>query len=207
MNFQINKNKTVDDFKTYIKKFEKPEDDYNPKHAKKISTPSNYYVLDRVRSLYQWVLRNSILDLRHSYIHNDDDFKQLKGDIENYIRNKIRSRSDGTIYMKVKDIVFDGSQEQYKDYLVKNKTKLISVVRKIVDDINGFINGEAEFDKNKPVLNDEFIKEEVVEEEVVVEEEEQPEEKPVVEEEKKIFIGVSLSLKSLMEEINNELSD
>ena len=160
-----------------------------------------------MRSLYQWVLRNSILDLRHSYIHNDDDFKQLKGDIENYIRNKIRSRSDGTIYMKVKDIVFDGSQEQYKDYLVKNKTKLISVVRKIVDDINGFINGEAEFDKNKPVLNDEFIKEEVVEEEVVVEEEEQPEEKPVVEEEKKIFIGVSLSLKSLMEEINNEESD
>ena len=109
--------------------------------------------------------------------------------------------------VKVKDIVFDGSQEQYKDYLVKNKTKLISVVRKIVDDINGFINGEAEFDKNKPVLNDEFIKEEVVEEEVVVEEEEQPEEKPVVEEEKKIFIGVSLSLKSLMEEINNEESD
>ena len=41
----------------------------------------------------------------------------------------------------------------------------------------------------------------------MVEEEEQPEEKPVVEEEKKIFIGVSLSLKSLMEEINNEESD
>ena len=154
-------------------------------------------MLDRVRSLYQWVLRNSILDLRHSYIHNDDDFKQLKGDIENYIRNKIRSRSDGTIYMKVKDIVFDGSQEQYKDYLVKNKTKLISVVRKIVDDINGFINGEAEFDKNKPVLNDEFIKEEVVEEEVVVEEEEQPEEKPVVEEEKKIFIDYSLRVSKI----------
>ena len=119
MNFQINKNKTVDDFKNYIKKFEKPEDDYNPSHAKKLQTPSNYYVLDRIRSLYQWVLKNSILDLRHSYIHNDDDFKQLKGDIENYIRNKIRSRSDGLIYMKIKDIIFDGNQDQYKDYLVK----------------------------------------------------------------------------------------
>ena len=203
MNFQINKNKTVDDFKNYIKKFEKPEDDYNPSHAKKLQTPSNYYVLDRIRSLYQWVLKNSILDLRHSYIHNDDEFKQLKGDIENYIRNKIRSRSDGLIYMKVKDITFDGNQDQYKDYLVKNKTKLFSLVRKIVDDINSFLNGEAEVDRNKPVLNDDHIKEEVVEEVPVIEEESPP----VTEEDKQIFIGVSLSLKSLMEEISNESSD
>ena len=203
MNFQINKNKTVDDFKNYIKKFEKPEDDYNPSNAKKLQTPSNYYVLDRVRSLYQWVLKNSILDLRHSYIHNDDEFKQLKGDIENYIRNKIRSRSDGLIYMKVKDVTFDGNQDQYKDHLVKNKTKLFSLVRKIVDDLNGFLNGEAEVDKNKPVLNDDYVREEVVEEAPVIEEEAPA----VVEEERKIFIGISLSLKSLMEEISNETSD
>ena len=203
MNFQINKNKTVDDFKNYIKKFEKPEDDYNPSNAKKLQTPSNYYVLDRVRSLYQWVLKNSILDLRHSYIHNDDEFKQLKGDIENYIRNKIRSRSDGLIYMKVKDVTFDGNQDQYKDHLVKNKTKLFSLIRKIVDDLNGFLNGEAEVDKNKPVLNDDYVREEVVEEAPVIEEEAPA----VVEEERKIFIGISLSLKSLMEEISNETSD
>ena len=203
MNFQFNKNKTVDDFKRYIKKFEKPEDDYNPSNAKKLQTPSNYYVLDRIRSLYQWVLKNSILDLRHNYIHNDDEFKQLKGDIENYIRNKIRSRSDGLIYMKVKDVTFDGNQDQYKDHLVKNKTKLFSLVRKIVDDLNGFLNGEAEVDKNKPVLNDDYIKEEVVEEAPVVEDKT----KAVVEEERKIFIGISLSLKSLMEEISNETSD
>jgi len=203
MNFQFNKNKTVDDFKKYIKKFEKPEDDYNPSNAKKLQTPSNYYVLDRIRSLYQWVLKNSILDLRHNYIHNDDEFKQLKGDIENYIRNKIRSRSDGLIYMKVKDVIFDGNQDQYKDHLVKNKTKLFSLVRKIVDDLNEFLNGEAEVDKNKPVLNDDHIREEVVEEVPVIEEEAPA----VVEEERKIFIGVSLSLKSLMEEISNESSD
>tara|TARA_R110001599_G_scaffold67674_1_gene190950 strand:+ start:221 stop:832 length:612 start_codon:yes stop_codon:yes gene_type:complete len=203
MNFQFNKNKTVDDFKRYIKKFEKPEDDYNPSNAKKLQTPSNYYVLDRIRSLYQWVLKNSILDLRHNYIHNDDEFKQLKGDIENYIRNKIRSRSDGLIYMKVKDVTFDGNQDQYKDHLVKNKTKLFSLIRKIVDDLNGFLNGEAEVDKNKPVLNDDYIREEVVEEVPVIEEEAAA----VVEEERKIFIGISLSLKSLMEEISNEDSD
>ena len=203
MNFQFNKNKTVDDFKRYIKKFEKPEDDYNPSNAKKLQTPSNYYVLDRIRSLYQWVLKNSILDLRHNYIHNDDEFKQLKGDIENYIRNKIRSRSDGLIYMKVKDVTFDGNQDQYKDHLVKNKTKLFSLIRKIVDDLNGFLNGEAEVDKNKPVLNDDYIREEVVEEVPVIEEEAPA----VVEEERKIFIGISLSLKGLMEEISNETSD
>jgi hypothetical protein len=105
--------------------------------------------------------------------------------------------------MKVKDVIFDGNQDQYKDHLVKNKTKLFSLVRKIVDDLNEFLNGEAEVDKNKPVLNDDHIREEVVEEVPVIEEEAPA----VVEEERKIFIGVSLSLKSLMEEISNESSD
>jgi hypothetical protein len=105
--------------------------------------------------------------------------------------------------MKVKDITFDGNQDQYKDYLVTNKTKLFSLIKKMVDDLNAFLNGEAEVDENKPVLNDDHIKEEVVEEEPVIEEEAPP----VVEEDKQIFIGVSLSLKGLIEEINNESSD
>ena len=136
MAFQINKKKTVESFREYTKKFEKPQDDYHPKHAKKLVTPTKYFVLDRIRSLYQWVLENSILELRHHFIHNDDDFKLAKGQAENFIRNKIRSQSDGNIYMKVKDLTFDGSQEQYKDWIVQNKTRLLSVIRKIVDDLN-----------------------------------------------------------------------
>ena len=204
MNFKINKNKTVDDFKEYIKKFEKDTDQFKPKNAKKLASPNNYHVLDRIRSLYEWVLHNAILDLRHSYIHNDNEFKQMKGDAENYIRNKIRTKSDGVIYIKVKDIFFDGNQDQYKEYFVHNKTKLFSVIRKIVDDLNSFFDGTAEVDRNKPVLNDDRLREEIEE---IVEEELVVEETPVIEEDKQIFIEVSLSLKSLMEEINNEESD
>ena len=128
----------------------------------------------------------------------------MKGDAENYIRNKIRTKSDGVIYIKVKDIFFDGNQDQYKEYFVHNKTKLFSVIRKIVDDLNSFFDGTAEVDRNKPVLNDDRLREEIEE---IVEEEPVVEETPVIEEDKQIFIEVSLSLKSLMEEINNEESD
>ena len=204
MAFQINKKKTVESFREYTKKFEKPQDDYHPKHAKKLVTPTKYFVLDRIRSLYQWVLENSILELRHHFIHNDDDFKLAKGQAENFIRNKIRSQSDGNIYMKVKDLTFDGSQEQYKEWIVQNKTKLLSVIRKIVDDLNGFFEGEVDEDSNKPVLNGSLY-EEVEVEEPVEEVAETPE--PVVEEKEEIFIKMELSLKSLMEEINNETSD
>ena len=204
MAFQINKKKTVESFREYTKKFEKPQDDYHPKHAKKLVTPTKYFVLDRIRSLYQWVLENSILELRHHFIHNDDDFKLAKGQAENFIRNKIRSQSDGNIYMKVKDLTFDGSQEQYKDWIVQNKTRLLSVIRKIVDDLNGFFEGAVDEDSNKPVLNGSLY-EEVEVEEPVEEVVETPE--PVVEEKEEIFIKMELSLKSLMEEINNETSD
>ena len=204
MAFQINKKKTVESFREYTKKFEKPQDDYHPKHAKKLVTPTKYFVLDRIRSLYQWVLENSILELRHHFIHNDDDFKLAKGQAENFIRNKIRSQSDGNIYMKVKDLTFDGSQEQYKEWIVQNKTKLLSVIRKIVDDLNGFFEGAVDEDSNKPVLNGSLY-EEVEVEEPVEEVVETPE--PVVEEKEEIFIKMELSLKSLMEEINNETSD
>jgi len=205
MAFEINKKKTVEDFRAYAKKFDRPQDDYHPKHAKKLATPTKFFVLDRVRSLYQWVLENSVLSLRHYYIYNDDDFKMARGAAENFIRNKVRSKSDGSIYMKVKDITFDGSQDQYKAWIVENKTKLFSVIRKIVDDLNSFFDGNAEEDPNKPVLNGNLY-EEVEVEEVPVEEVAEAAE-PVVKEEEKIFIEMDLSLKDLMEEINNETSD
>ena len=128
-----------------------------------------------------------------------------KGQAENFIRNKVRSQSDGAIYIKIKDITFDGSQEQYKVWIVQNKTKLLSVIRKIVDDLNNFFDGNADGDPNKPVLNGSLYEEVEVEEEPVEEVVEPVE--PVVEEKEQIFIEMELSLKDLMEEINNETSD
>ena len=210
MSFKINKKSTVDDFRSYIKKFDKPSDDYQPKHAKKLVTPTKYFVLDKIRSLYQWVLQNSLLDLRRAYIHNDDDFRQFKGDLENYIRNKIRSQSDGAIYIQVKDLKFYGDQDQYNQWLVSNKTKLLSVIRKIIDELNDYLEGNPIEDDNKPVLNGSLY-EEVDVEEPAIEELSTTNETAActsgLGQDEDIFIEVSLSLKDLMEEINNEQSD
>ena len=203
MHFEINKKNTVEKFRDYVKKFDDRSDQYDPEYGKKTKTPTNYYVLDRIRSLYQWVLQDSMLNLRHFYIHDDDEFKKIKGDVENFIRNKIRSRSDGTIYLKVGSIEFNGSKEQYKEYIVKNRSKLLSVIRKIVDDLNSFFAGEDEKDSNKPILNDiNIVKEEEVEQPVEEPEVESTEE--VVEEDKEIFIETDLNFKSILEEMNNE---
>ena len=210
MSFKINKKSTVDDFRSYIKKFDKPSDDYQPKHAKKLVTPTKYFVLDKIRSLYQWVLQNSLLDLRRAYIHNDDDFRQFKGDLENYIRNKIRSQSDGAIYIQVKDLKFYGDQDQYNQWLVSNKTKLLSVIRKIIDELNDYLEGNPIEDDNKPVLNGSLY-EEVDVEEPAIEELSTTNETAActsgLGQDEDIFIEVSLSLKDLMKEINNEQSD
>ena len=156
------------------------------------------------------MLQNSLLDLRRAYIHNDDDFRQFKGDLENYIRNKIRSQSDGAIYIQVKDLKFYGDQDQYNQWLVSNKTKLLSVIRKIIDELNDYLEGNPIEDDNKPVLNGSLY-EEVDVEEPAIEELSTTNETAActsgLGQDEDIFIEVSLSLKDLMKEINNEQSD
>ena len=72
MHFEINKKNSIEKFRDYVKKFDDRDDQYDPEHCKKTKTPTNYYVLDRIRSLYQWVLQDSMLNLRHFYIHDDE---------------------------------------------------------------------------------------------------------------------------------------
>ena len=61
---------------------------------------------------------------------------------------------DGHLYVKVKDIEFNGDLEQYKDYIINNRTKLFSLMRMIVDEMNDVFRGEEEVDNNKVILVD-----------------------------------------------------
>ena len=100
---------------------------------------------------------------------------------------------------------FADGRDLFQD-IVKNRSKLLSVIRKIVDDLNSFFAGEDEKDSNKPILNDiNIVKEEEVERPVKEPEVESTEE--VVEEDKEIFIETDLNFKSILEEIKNESSD
>jgi len=161
MDFRIDKKNLVNRFKDYIKKFDDEYSNYKPSHSKRLSTPTKYYVLDRLRSLYYWVTSEIILDLRHEFIHNDDEFARVKGELENYIRNKIRIKPTGQIYLMIKDVEFTGDLDQYKDHILHNRTKLISLFGKIIDELNDFFSGDLEIDKNKPVLNDTLKNEQV----------------------------------------------
>ena len=154
MDFQINKKNTLEDFRNYVKKFDSREDKYRPKNAKRLSTPTPFFILDRIKSLFAWVLENSLLDLRRHYIHDDSGFKKARGVMDSYINNKIRIKKDGSLYLKVKDLEFNGDLEQYKEYIINNRTKLFSLIRMIVDEMNDVFSGNAPIDDNKVILSD-----------------------------------------------------
>ena len=157
--FQINKKDVVSKFKTYVKQHSDPTDDYNPHSAKPVANHRNYNTLDRIRALYHWVISESKLELRRKYIHNDKEFKEIIGKLESYTRNKIKSQKDGTMYLKVNNqLTFTGDQETYRDNFVQNSVKQLSVIRKIVDELNGVLAGEEIEDPNKPILNDTSLK-------------------------------------------------
>ena len=59
------------------------------------------------------------------------------------------------MYLRVnKQLTFNGDNKENRDNFVQNRNKQLSVFRKIVDELNGFLNGEEDTDKNKSILND-----------------------------------------------------
>ena len=157
--FQIDKKEILSKFKELVNKHSEREDDYNPEHARSTNNPTGYYILDRVRSLYHWIIEQIKIELRRKYIQDDEQFKKVFGNLENYARNKIRAQKDGTMYLRVNNqLTFRGDKKQYRDELVQSRNKQISVVKKIVDELNNFLRNEEPEDENKPILNDTSVK-------------------------------------------------
>ena len=157
--FQIDKKEILSKFRNFANKHAEREDDYNPSHSRTTSHPSGYFILDRVRALYHWIIEEIKIDLRRKYIDNDDKYKKVFGELENYARNKIRAESDGTMYLRVNNkLTFRGDKKQYRDELVQSINKQISVVKNIVDELNNFLRNEEPEDENKPILNDMSLK-------------------------------------------------
>ena len=153
--FQIDKKDVVSKFKAYAKKHSERSDEYNPKNAKQTANHRNYFVLDRIRALYHWIIKEAKLDLRRMYIHNDKEFKEVLGKLESYARNKIKSQKDGTMYIRVNNqFTFRGDEKTYRDHFVQSPVKQLSMMRKIIDELNGVLAGEEIEDSNKPILND-----------------------------------------------------
>ena len=153
--FQIDKKEILSKFKELVNKHSEREDDYNPEHARSTNNPTGYYILDRVRSLYHWIIEQIKIELRRKYIQDDKQFEKVFGNLENYARNKIRAQKDGTMYLRVNNqITFSGDKKQYRDELVKSRSKQVSVVKNIVDELNAFLRDEAPEDESKPILND-----------------------------------------------------
>lgn len=153
--FQINKKDLVSKFRDLVKKHAERGDDYNPKHGKISANHRDYFVLDKIRAIYNWAIGEIKLEIRRKYIHDDKKYKKVVGGLENYARNKIRSERDGTMYLKVNNqLTFKGDNKQYREHFVQSLSKQLSVFRKIVDELNSFLRDEELEDTNKPVLYD-----------------------------------------------------
>ena len=153
--FQIDKKDTVSKFKDLARKHSERGDSYNPSNAKHVGNHRGYFILDRIRALYHWVINEAKLDLRRKYIHDDKEYKKVLGKLESYARNKIKSEKDGTMYVRVNNkITFRGDEKTYRDHFVQSGVKQLSIIRKMIDELNGVLAGEEIEDDNKPILND-----------------------------------------------------
>lgn len=157
INYRINKKEQVENFKKYTKAHTDRNDKYNSK-GKQVQHRSDYVNLEKIKSIYNYIINNIKLDLRKEFIHDDDAFKSVINSLATRVNNKIRSRNDGNIFMiigiKDNSMVFYGDDDEYKENIINNKNKQAQVVRKIVDELNSVLdNNNILPEKGKAIIN------------------------------------------------------
>ena len=59
------------------------------------------------------------------------------------------------MYARVNNqLTFRGDEKTYRDYFVQSRVKQLSIIKKMIDELNGVLAGEEIEDDNKPILND-----------------------------------------------------
>ena len=157
MNYKIDKQAIVKKFKAFVDSKSSKEDDYGSSKKKKDVGPlDKYEILLQFRYLYEWLLENIKLDLRRAYIHDDAGFKKIYSKLQSHINNKVRTNSQGNIYLSVNNdkVKLHGSREEQTIYITANKNNLINLFRQIVDEITSLLNGELPEDPNRVMLRD-----------------------------------------------------
>ena len=157
INYRINKKEQVENFKKYTKAHTDRNDKYNSK-GKQVQHRSDYVTLEKIKSIYNYIINNIKLDLRKEFIHDDDAFKSVINLLATRVNNKIRSRNDGNIFMiigiKDNSMIFYGDDDEYKENIINNKNKQAQVVRKIVDELNSILdNNNILPEKGKAIIN------------------------------------------------------
>lgn len=156
MEFRFNKKDMIEKFKNYINRNATDSDTYGSS-GKEVQYRNEYYTLDKIRTIYKHLINLNKLDIRKEFIHDDDQFYNVLNQLYNRVENKIRSRSDGDLYMSVgveDPLVFDGSDDQYKEYVFNNKQKQQQLIRRIVDELNSVLEKNAPKEEDRAILID-----------------------------------------------------
>jgi len=158
--FLINKKDIISKFKKYIN--EKNNKDILARKNDDIEGKYNKLdVLNKIKNAYNFVLENSILSIRKHFISNDEKFKDIIVLLKNYMKNKIRSKSDGTIFININNFLeFDGDEEQYRKWFVDSKRNQEKVMRNVIDELNKFLSGNPMEEKYKTFIQDTKFKSE-----------------------------------------------
>ena len=157
MSYKIEKQKIVKKFKDFVDSKSSKEDDFgNNSKKKQVGPLDRYEILLQFRYLYEWLLNNIKLDIRRSYIHDDAVFKKTYSKLQNHINNKIRTNSQGNIYLSVNNdkVKLFGTPKEQDHYITANKNNLVNLFRQIVDEIISLLNDELPEDPNRVMLRD-----------------------------------------------------
>lgn len=159
VDYRIDKKQLIDKFKVYVERNATSADTYNSK-GKEVQYRNDYTVLDKLRSIYRFVINNIKIDIRREFIHDDKQYYAVLNVLNDRVNNKIRARSDGTLYVLVgldKMIKFTGDDEQYQEYVYSSSRKQQQLISKVVEELNSVLEKKSPKEPDDALINDDDI--------------------------------------------------
>lgn len=154
---ELDKNYLIGRFEDFISKAgydSSIKNNYSSPNSKQ-KEYSNFEILKKILSLYEFILDESKILIRRNYIHSDKDYEKKYNLLRNYISNKLRIDNKGDIYININNkVTFNGEKDHYEEWFINDKRKLNTIVREVIKELNQLLGGDPIEDRNKPFLKD-----------------------------------------------------
>ncbi len=122
-----------------------------PRALSSNKTLENLY---RVQQLYFDIIGLIDNKIREKYIHDEKELENVRNKMKNRADNKVRSDSQGQLFVQIDRIYYTGTAKEYEKYFSSTKKIFNKVLKEISNELLDVVNDKAFEEEGKSIKFD-----------------------------------------------------
>lgn len=131
--------------------WEENKDENRPRALSDNKVLENLY---RVQKLYYNIYSSILHKLREKYGHDEKQLEVVKSKILDRIDNKVRTTTQGEMYVQIGKYNYTGSAKEHEKYFQSTKKNFNSIIKEIAKELLSVINDNAFSEQGKSIKFD-----------------------------------------------------